>query len=136
MPPEMPAAVADAMDRLPGDARTGVIDIRRLIFDVAAELGVGPLTETLKWGEPAYLTEATKAGTTIRLGARQGRPALFFNCQTPLVEEFRTAFPDAFDFEGNRVLILTRAAPESETALRHCIRRALSYHRDKRARAK
>ena len=35
--------------------------VRALIIEVAMERDVGPLTETLKWGEPAYLTEATKA---------------------------------------------------------------------------
>lgn len=43
--------------------------MRRLIVATAAETsGVGPLTEMLKWGEPAYLTEATVSGSTIRLG--------------------------------------------------------------------
>ena len=32
----------------------------------ALETEAGPLTETLKWGEPAYLTEATGSGSTGR----------------------------------------------------------------------
>jgi hypothetical protein len=30
--------------------------------------GVGALHETLKWGQPAYLTPETRSGTTLRLG--------------------------------------------------------------------
>ena len=50
-------------------ARSGALALRRLIFDVAAGLPeVGTLEETLKWGQPAYLTSATKSGTTLRVG--------------------------------------------------------------------
>lgn len=133
MPPVPPPDVATAMDRLSPEARPAIDAMRAMIFEVAEDLGVGPLTETLKWGEPAYLTAASRAGTTIRLGARGGRAALFFHCQTPLVEEARMAFPDHFDFEGNRAVILKGDVPQSDAALRHCIARALTYHRQKRA---
>lgn len=29
--------------------------------------GGGPIEETLKWGDPAYVTSATKSGSTIRV---------------------------------------------------------------------
>ena len=71
--------------------------LRELIFATAAATpGVGALEETLKWGEPAYLTSATRSGSTIRLAWKPARPeqyAMFFNCQTTLVDTFRTLFP-------------------------------------------
>jgi len=43
------------------EARVGQQYLRKLIFDVAARTeGVGSLEETLKWGQPAYLTLETK----------------------------------------------------------------------------
>ena len=52
----------------PAPLRTGLMRLRELIFDVAAETdGVGELQETLKWGQPAYLTTETKSGSTIRI---------------------------------------------------------------------
>lgn len=67
--PEIPADVAVAFAAFPDPVRVQLLEVRRLIFATAAETsGVGPLTETLKWGEPAYLTEATVSGSTIRLG--------------------------------------------------------------------
>jgi hypothetical protein len=62
--------------------------LRELIFDVAASTdGVGEIEETLRWGEPAYLTSQSKSGTTIRIGWKSSRPAeyaVFFHCQTDL----------------------------------------------------
>jgi hypothetical protein len=46
-----------------------LLALRRVIFATAAATpGVGVLTETLKWGEPAHVTAETASGSTIRLG--------------------------------------------------------------------
>lgn len=123
--------VAAAFDAFPGDVRAKLLEIRTLIFAVADETSrVGALTECLKWGQPAYLTEETKFGTTIRLGADKasGRPALYVHCQTSLVDQYRGLFPDSFGFDGNRALLMEGdSLPEAE--LRHCIKLALTYHR-------
>ena len=50
--------------------------LRSLLVEVAEDLCVGPLTETLKWGEPAYLTEVTKAGTTVRIAWKPATPSM------------------------------------------------------------
>ena len=63
-----------------------------MIFAAAQDAGAGPLTETLKWGEPAYLTEASGSGSTIRLGQVRddpGHAAVFVNCRTALADTFR-----------------------------------------------
>lgn len=105
-----------------------------MIFAVAADCDAGELTETLKWGQPAYLTEVSKAGTTIRLGRHKGYPdcaAMFVNCQTTLVDEFRSLFDDDLHFEGNRAVLIPLAGKLPE-ALGSCVRLALTYHRRKR----
>jgi len=133
-----PPDVAAVFAAFPSGPRTRLMAIRRLIFQTAASLPeVGPVEEALKWGEPAYLTPVSKSGSTIRLGwnpADPGRCALYFNCQTDLVETFRAAFADDFGFEGNRALTFpVRGGPPDEI-LRACIARALTYHAGKRGR--
>ncbi len=129
--PDMSPEIAQVFAKMPTGRGAPVYQIRDLIFDTAQRLGVGPLTETLKWGEPAYLTEKTKAGSTIRLGMRADGPAVFFNCNTSLVEGFRRDYTDRFfRFEGNRALVLTSTGAAAERALSACIGHALTYHRD------
>ena len=108
---------------------------RRLIFDTAAGLGVGRLEETLRWGEPAYVT-TTGSGSTIRINRRRTDPkqyAMYFHCRTSLVDTFRTVFPDTFTFEGNRAIVFDEGdrLPVRELAI--CISTALTY-RHKTAR--
>ncbi|GGC60167.1 hypothetical protein GCM10010994_18540 [Chelatococcus reniformis] len=108
------------------------MEARELIFATAAVTpGVGPLAETLKWGEPAYLTMASRSGSTVRLG-RVGddpRGAVLFNCRTTLVGSFRAHFADALAFAGNRAILLDGSAPLPTSALSLCLRMALTYHR-------
>ena len=133
--PPVPAPVALALSRQPERVEARLLEIRTLLFAVAAQTeGVGPLTETLKWGEPAYLTEASRSGTTIRLGATRSSPAaaaVLLNCKTNLVETFRASFADVFAFEGNRAVIMPMAGPLPQAPLALCLRAALTYHRSR-----
>lgn len=133
--PTMPPLVAEAFARYPEPVRARLLVIRAMIFAVAAETdGVGPLTETLKWGEPAYLTEQSGSGTSIRLGISRLAPdcgAVFFNCQTTLVATFRAHFDGAFGFEGNRAILIPTHVPQVEEPLAFCLHAALTYHRRK-----
>lgn len=125
--PPIPETVAAAFAAFPPEAREKLETARDAIFATAEATGTGPLTETLKWGEPAYLTEQTKAGTTIRLGLVGGEPAVLVHCQTTLIDSFRSDFPDAFPYYGNRALLLT--GDYDPEALAHCLARALTYKR-------
>lgn len=134
----VPSIIAEALQRYSEPVRLRLLQVRDLIFAVAAETdGVGPLTETLKWGEPAYLTEASKSGTTIRLGVSKAAPdrcAVFVNCQTSLISGFRTHFAADFAYEGNRALIIPAAVDLPREPLALCIQAALTYHRQKPVR--
>ena len=132
--PQINPDVANVMNGYPSPVRAALMQIRELIFAMAADKGVGPLTETLKWGEPAYLTAATKAGSTIRLGWKANAPAqyaIYFNCRTTLVDTFRTLFVDELKFGGNRAIILDVSEPLPRQHLRICIAMALTYTRAK-----
>ncbi|MEE4302146.1 MAG: DUF1801 domain-containing protein [Pseudomonadales bacterium] len=129
------AAVAAAFDAFPDEARARLLELRALILDTAASIdGVGPLEETLRWGEPAYLTSTSGAGTTVRLGWKAARPdrgALLVNCRTTLIDTFRTLHPE-LAYEGNRAISFAIDAPLPEEALARCLTLALTYHRRRR----
>jgi hypothetical protein len=112
--------------------RRRLLHLRELIFAAAADLpGIGGLVETLKWGQPAYLTGKPKTGSTIRIDALGGRDesyAMFFHCQTRLVESFRVLYPQSFAFEGKRALLFSLRDKIPEEELKHCISLALTYH--------
>lgn len=123
-------AVAAAYEFFPAPQREGLLKLRTLIFETAAETpGVGTLEETLKWGQPAYLTPKTRSGSTIRLGLpKQGGFALYAHCQTTLIPDFRSLFPDEFDYEGNRAVHFKEGAALPLEPLRLLVRSALTYH--------
>jgi len=129
----MPADVAAAFSAFPADVRARLLEVRDLIFETAAAIErVGPLTETLKWGEPAYLTQATGSGSTIRLGwfrSSERACAVLFNCRTTLIDDFRSQFPDVFAYEKNRAILLDANKPLPEAPLSTCLGMALTYHR-------
>ena len=131
----MDATVAAVLDAYPAALRAQLMRLRALIQETAAATeGVGPLEETLKWGEVSYLTTESGSGTTVRIGRdkRSGRPTIYVNCQTDLVSRYRTLYPEAFDYDGDRG-VLVGDAPD-EAALKHVIALALTYHAGKKRR--
>jgi hypothetical protein len=118
--------------------RTRLLALRRLIFDTArTTAGVGRIEETLKWGQPSYLTPDTGSGSTIRIDQVKSagdQYAVYFHCQTDLVATFRELYPDEFRYGGNRCMLFNAADAVPEQPLRHCLALALTYHLDKRKR--
>lgn len=133
----MPQDVQAAFDAFPPEVRHRLAGIRAIILDIAAaDTRIGAITETLKWGEPAYLTEATGSGSTIRLGVPRGRPdrvAIYFICRTTLVDTFRERFGDDFDYEGTRAVLLPVAGDIARGPLEAMLAMALTYHLARRA---
>ena len=129
-------AVDAAFSAYPGPVRAKLLALRRLIFDTAkATSGVGAIEETLKWGQPSYLTAETKSGSTIRIDrvkSAANRYAVYFHCQTDLVETFRELYPTELSYGGNRSILLNAEDELPEPALRHCVALALTYHLNKR----
>ena len=130
------AAVAQIFDACTPALRRKVLALRELIFKTAAATdGAGPLEETLKWGEPAYLTSHSMSGSTIRIGWKKANPscyALYFNGQTNLIETFSLLFPGEFRFEGRRALVFDESDAVPRDSLAFCIAAALTYHRKAR----
>ncbi|MBT4932250.1 MAG: DUF1801 domain-containing protein [Rhodospirillaceae bacterium] len=110
--------------------RAALMVLRALIFETASKEGVGRIEETLKWGQPSYLTPETKSGTTIRIhgdNKYDGDFALYVNCQSSLVEEWRQIYP-TLTFGGNRSIHFSLTGEFPIDAARHCISMALKYH--------
>ena len=133
----IPDPAIDAVFRAyPKPLRAKLLALRRLILDTARMTsGVGALQETLKWGQPSYLTAETKSGSTVRIDrvkSAANQYAVHFHCQTDLVETFRQLYPTELSYGGNRSILLNADDEVPEAALRHCVALALTYHLRKR----
>ena len=130
--PRLSAELKAVYAQSPTPARRVLMQLRKLIYATAgSDPRIGALEETLKWGEPAFLTPMTKSGTTVRCAWKPKAPAdvgLYFNCQTSLIETFRTLYAKELRFEGNRAIKLAIAQPLPEEALARVIHAALTYH--------
>ena len=119
----------------PPDLRTRLMALRELVFDTADRTaGVGRLTETLKWGQPSYLTEETGSGTTVRIDRLKtgGGYAAYFHCQSGLIEQFRELYPDTFKYQGKRTILFESGDRVPAKQLRHCLALALTHHSRKK----
>ncbi len=132
--PALPVPVDAVYGAFPSAVRSHLLQVRAMVFAAASDPRIGRLTETLKWGQPSYLTDAPKSGTTIRLGLHSkfpGHCALFVPCQTSLIGQWRDLYTGALKFDGNRAILLDPGKPLPGDPLRHCIAMALTYHLDK-----
>ena len=133
MPSKPPKDVAAVLSEAPRLARTRLGTLRRWIYETAAaDSEIGELQETLKWGEPAYLTRKGR-GTTLRIAYKPKAPDkvfVFVHCQTTLIEAFRVSHGKSLSFEGNRAVVVEVDEALPENALRAFFRAALRYHLD------
>ncbi|MES1265580.1 MAG: DUF1801 domain-containing protein [Variovorax sp.] len=120
----------------PSNVRPKLLSLRELVFETAAATkGAGEIEESLKWGEPAYVT-SNKNGSTVRIDWKGRDPnhfAMYFNCQANLVESFRSMFPNDFKFEGSRALVFSLEDEVPKDSLAICIAASLTYHLKKRS---
>jgi len=124
-------AVASTFKAYPADVRRRLMALRALVFETAVTTdGVGRLTETLKWGQPSYLTQETGSGSMVRIDRlKKGDGyAMYFHCQSGLVGQFKAIYPDTFKYEGKRALVFGVKDRLPKRALAHCIGLALTHH--------
>lgn len=126
----IPDPVRAVIDGYPPEARDGILALRALIFDVADRTPeVGPLDESLKWGQPAYLPRRPRTGSTLRIGLhKSARFALFAHCQTTIISNYAQTFPAWDRIEGNRAVLFDTSEGIEPERLSHLIRHALTYH--------
>lgn len=119
-------------NRYEGQMAKAILSMRDMILDVAQNTdGVGSIVETVKWGQPSFVTEMPKSGSTIRIDVVKDSNteyALYFICNTHLVDRFREIYPDTFNYQGNRAILFALGEDVSNAELRHCIAMALTHH--------
>ncbi len=121
--------VAKVFNNYPPHIRQKLMLLRQLVLDVASEHKISDtLEETLKWGEPSYLT---KTGSTVRIDWKSSEPeqyAMYFHCQTRLLDTFKELYSDKLKFEGNRAIIFHQDDEIPIDEVKHCILLSLTYH--------
>src|SRR3990167_1681428 len=130
--------VQKKFDSYPKNIKPKLLFLRELIFRVAScTAGVGDVEETLKWGEPSYMTSQTHSGSTVRIDWKKGTPAhyyIYFNCKTTLVDTFKEIYGKLFTYGGNRSLIFYKDDHLPLDELSDCIAMAFTYHLSKKRR--
>ena len=125
-------AVRAVFNSYAANLRQQLLTLRAMILDVAVSIpSVGPLEETLKWGEPSYLSTN---GSTIRIDWKSRSPeqyAIYFKCTSRLVETFKTIFKNTFGYEGKRAIVFKLDDEIPKEELKKCLKAALSYHKVK-----
>lgn len=124
----MNTIIKNKFDTYPEHVKVRLLEVRALIFEVREKESIDKITETLKWGEPSYLT---KKGSTIRMGWKSKTPecvSMFFHCQTTLIETFKEVYGDTFQYIGNREIILPISGDLPLAELKACISMSLRYH--------
>ena len=123
--------VAEKYASYPQAAKDKLLQLREMIFAIAQEQQLGPVTESLKWGEPSY---QCKQGSPIRMDWKPKYPqqvSLFFHCNTRLIETFREVYANTFQYLGNRELVIPLDQQLAHVELKHCLAMALRYHQVK-----
>lgn len=115
----------------PDFVRDKLFFLRKLVIETAEEIGITQLEETLKWGEPSFIT---KKGSTLRMDWKEKTPnqyAMYFSCSTKLVSTFKLVFGDMFQYEGKRAIVFAIDQEIPVAELKQCIKATLTYHQVK-----
>lgn len=106
--------------------------LRNLVLETAKEIDeVHQIEETLKWGEPSFIT---KHSSTLRMDWKPKLPnqyAMYFSCSSRLVDTFKMVYPNTFHYEGKRAIIFQLDEEIALEELKQCIQATLMYHKVK-----
>jgi hypothetical protein len=131
------SAFSEAIALYTPQVKARLKELRQLVLKTAAKTeGVGRVEEALKWGQPSFLTPETGSGSTIRIdGLRKetDRCAMYFHCQSGLIDLFKERYGKALKYEGNRALIFDVKEELPTEILGHCISLALTHHLRKKS---
>lgn len=125
-------SVKEKFIKYPKHIKPKINYLRKLIIDVAnTDESISEIEETLKWGEPSYIT---KNGSTLRIDWKeknQTQYAMYFKCTSKLVPTFKVVFGDLFQYEKTRAILFNLEEIIPEDKLKICISLALNYHKVK-----
>lgn len=125
--------VPEKFKSYPKPVRQKMQALRKIVIETAKEIDdIDSLEETLKWGEPSFLTTH---GSTLRMDWKPKKPdqyAMYFKCTSRLVETFREVYPDTFSFDGKRAIVFQLDDDVPVKELKQCIEATLRYHHVKK----
>lgn len=116
------------LNSYPATVKAEMLELRELIFSIARAESLGPISESIKWGQLSF---SAPNGSPIRVDWNLATPldlSLFFHCQTKLVATFKEVYPNCFTYIGNRQLMLPLNDASKYRVLSHCLTVALKYH--------
>lgn len=124
--------VETVFNNYPKGVQPKIEALQKLIIETAEETdAIEYLEETLKWGEPSYIT---KIGSTLRIDWKPKAPdqyAMYFKCTSKLVPSFKEKFGDLFEYENTRAIVFKMDDQVPKAELKQCIKAALTYHKVK-----
>ncbi len=124
--------VQGVFDAYPSEVNQQMRALRTLVLETASEIPeLVSLEETLKWGEPSYLT---KHGSTLRMNWKKKNPnqfAMYFKCTSKLVSTFKEVFDDSLKYETTRAVVFQLDDEIPEAKIKECIKATLRYHKVK-----
>ena len=125
--------IEDVFANYPDFVQDKMYALRELVIETAKELPeITMIEETLKWGEPSFLT---KSGSTLRMDWKKKTPnqyQMYFKCTSRLVETFKVVFGDLFEYEKSRAIIFQLDQDIPKEALKQCIKATLLYYKVKK----
>lgn len=136
----------DGMENVPNSVHAEVITwpkaaqdsfrhLRAVFLATAETAQIGPLDETLKWGQPAWRPRKPRTGATLRMTWMPSEPdhlVILVDCKTDLAVRMRTLYPNLGINDGQRRIALCLHRPHSEEPLRHLAAMTFCYHLDRR----
>lgn len=124
-----------AMHMWPDVAQQRLLTMRTLFIEVAETADIGPLDESLKWGQPAWRPKRPRTGSTLRLNWTSQAPdklAAFVDCKTDLAAQMLTRFPESCGNDGRRCLTFPVEGALKTDAVWTLAWLTFTYHRGKR----
>lgn len=125
-------SVKAVFESYPQVIREALEDLRETILGVGDLIqGVGPLEETLKWGQPAYRFRSPDCGATIRIGTQAAGTeyGLFLHNQTTLIDDLKALYRNRLRFSDDRAVVFAVGEVPPVEPLKHCIALALTFGR-------
>lgn len=124
--------VKEKFQQYPPEVRGKLELLREIILQTGSELpDIHSVEETLKWGEPSYVT---KSGTTIRIDWKPQNPsqyALYVNCNSSIIPTIKMVYGEVFKYEKNRAIVFDLEEKLPLKELKKCVEVALTYHKIK-----
>jgi len=130
--------ILDRIATWPLAAQQHLLALRAIAFEVSRQADIGPLDETLKWGQPAWRPRRPRTGSTLRVNWSPSHPGhlmAFVDCKTDLASQMSTRFPGQFRNDGTRALAFDLDGALPQHAIWQLANLTFTYHQRKAPRS-